>query len=120
MMRRNFNTLASGGKDDSDVPVKEHERGIALKERTKVTKPPMYKVLLHNDDYTTKEFVVMVLESIFRKGEAEATRIMARVHDSGIGVAGVYPFQVAETKVAKTMQLARRYEFPLQLSLEPE
>jgi len=103
-----------GGQDTKE------ERGVALKEREKTKKPPMYKVLLHNDDYTTREFVVMVLEGVFHKSEAEATRIMMFVHNNGVGVAGIYTFQVAETKIAKTLSLARRYEFPLQLSMEPE
>ncbi len=74
---------------------------------------------MHNDDYTTKEFVVMVLRSIFRKSESDAVRIMEHVHNTGIGVAGVYTYEVAETKIAKTMQLAQAYEYPLQLSMEP-
>ncbi len=96
------------------------QEGVAVKEREKTRRPPLYRVLLHNDDYTTKEFVVMILMGIFHKSEGEANDVMLRVHLSGIGVAGVYPFEVAETKVQKTMTLARRYEYPLQLSLEPE
>lgn len=103
-----------GGGPDTDK-----QRDLAIKEREKTKKPPMYKVLMHNDDYTTKEFVVMVLEGVFHKSEVEATKIMMHVHQNGVGVAGVYTHQVAETKVAKTMALARRYEFPLQLSIEP-
>jgi len=94
--------------------------GLAIKDRPKLQKPPLFKVLLHNDDYTTKEFVVMVLESIFRLGESDANQVMLHVHLNGVGVAGVYPYEIAETKIAKTLQLARRYEYPLQLSMEPE
>lgn len=105
---------------DSDKRRQRKEQtGLALKERTRTKKPPMYKVLLHNDDYTTKEFVVMILQSIFHKSEAEAVRIMSHVHNNGIGVAGVYTHEVAETKVNKTMNLAQAYEYPLQCSLEP-
>jgi ATP-dependent Clp protease adaptor protein ClpS len=80
----------------------------------------MYKVLLHNDDYTTREFVVMILQAVFNKSETEATQIMLHVHHNGIGVAGVYPYEIAETKVEKVTALARRYEFPLRCSLEPD
>jgi ATP-dependent Clp protease adaptor protein ClpS len=104
---------------DKRRPERKHEPGVATKERTRTKKPPMYKVLLHNDDYTTKEFVVMILQAIFHKGEAEAVRIMMHVHNNGIGVAGVYTYEVAETKIAKTTQLAQSYEYPLQCSLEP-
>ena len=104
-----------------DQPVKSRERqtGLALDERTRTKKPPMYKVLLHNDDYTTKEFVVFVLQSVFHRSEVDAIGIMEHVHNHGVGVAGVYTFEVAETKVTKTVQLARAHEYPLQLSIEP-
>jgi ATP-dependent Clp protease adaptor protein ClpS len=98
----------------------QRDGGVILEERPKTKKPAMYKVLLHNDDYTTREFVVLVLQQIFHHSEGEANRIMLHVHNSGIGVAGVYPYEVAETKAAKTMALARRFEYPLQASVEPE
>src|SRR5690606_6164612 len=97
----------------------KQETGLALKERTRTKKPPLYKVLLHNDDYTTKEFVVMILQSIFHKSESEAVRIMMHVHSNGVGVAGVYTHEVAETKAVKTMNLAQAHEYPLQCTLEP-
>jgi ATP-dependent Clp protease adaptor protein ClpS len=100
-------------------PLKERQTGLALEERTRTRKPPMFKVLLHNDDYTTKEFVVWVLQSVFHRGESDAIAIMNHVHASGVGIAGVYSYEVAETKVAKTMQLAKSHEYPLQLSIEP-
>jgi ATP-dependent Clp protease adaptor protein ClpS len=100
-------------------PDTKQERGVAIKERTRTQKPPMYKVLLHNDDYTTKEFVVWVLQSIFQKSEGEAVRIMMHVHNNGVGIAGIYTHEVAETKVNKTMNLAQAHEYPLQCSLEP-
>ncbi len=93
--------------------------GLVLDERTRTKKPPMYKVLLHNDDYTTREFVVWVLQGVFHKSEDEATAIMSHVHNNGVGVAGVYTFEVAETKVTKTQHLAKAQQYPLQLSIEP-
>ena len=84
----------------------------------KVKQPPLYRVLLHNDDYTTMEFVVHVLQSIFNHEEAQATQIMLHVHRKGIGVAGVYTKEVAETKVEQVHALARSHEFPLRCSLE--
>lgn len=80
----------------------------------------MWRVLLHNDDYTTQEFVVWVLEAVFRKPRAEAVAIMLSVHRSGIGVAGVYTHDVAETKLKKTRQMAEEQEFPLLVTMEPE
>jgi ATP-dependent Clp protease adaptor protein ClpS len=96
------------------------QEGVGVKERARTQKPPLYKVLLHNDDYTTKEFVVMVLQAVFHKSEVDANQIMLHVHENGVGVAGVYPYEVAETKIARTLGLAKRYEYPLQLSMEPE
>lgn len=88
--------------------------------REKMKKPPMYKVLLHNDDYTTMEFVVYVLRAVFFKPPAEADQIMMNVHRQGVGIAGIYPFEVAEAKVEKVTRLARARQFPLRLTLEPE
>ena len=82
--------------------------------------PRLYRVLLHNDDYTTMEFVVEVLEGIFGKSPAEAYRIMMHVHRNGIGVAGLYPYEIAETKVALVHERARSSGFPLRASLEEE
>jgi len=84
----------------------------------KVKQPPLYRVLLHNDDYTTMEFVVHVLQSIFNHEEAEAQQIMLHVHRKGVGVAGVYMKEVAETKVEQVHALARSHEYPLRCSLE--
>jgi len=102
-----------------EKPATRGETGLVLEERTRTRKPPMYKVLLHNDDYTTKEFVVFVLQTIFQRNETDANAIMTHVHSHGVGVAGVYTFEIAETKVTKTVQLARSHEYPLQLSIEP-
>ena len=92
--------------------------GVIVKPKTRTKKPSMYKVLMLNDDYTPMEFVVMVLERFFNKGHDEATRIMLHVHQKGIGVCGVYTYEVAETKVTQTMDLARQHQHPLQCTLE--
>lgn len=84
----------------------------------RVEKPKLYKVLLHNDDYTTMHFVVFVLVSIFRRSEEDAVRIMLHVHQKGSGVAGVYPRDIAETRVSQVESLARENEFPLRCSIE--
>jgi ATP-dependent Clp protease adaptor protein ClpS len=96
------------------------DTGVVTERRTqrKLKKPKLYKVLLHNDDYTTMEFVVFVLMSIFHRGEADAVQIMLHVHKNGIGVAGVYPYEVAETRIAQVEALARQHEFPLRCSME--
>jgi ATP-dependent Clp protease adaptor protein ClpS len=83
-------------------------------------RPRMWRVLLHNDDYTTQDFVVWVLESIFHKSHAEAFAVMLSVHKSGLGVAGVFTREVAETKVKATERLAEEHEFPLLVTMEPE
>jgi ATP-dependent Clp protease adaptor protein ClpS len=83
-------------------------------------RPRMWRVLLHNDDYTTQEFVVWVLETVFRKPRGEAFAIMMSVHRSGMGVAGVYTHDVAETRVKTTRQMAEDQEFPLLVTMEPE
>jgi ATP-dependent Clp protease adaptor protein ClpS len=94
--------------------------GVVTSTRTqrRLKTPRLYKVLLLNDDYTTMEFVVYVLQSIFRLPEAEAVRIMLHVHKNGMGVAGVYPRQIAETRVAQVETLARQHEYPLRCNLE--
>ena len=88
------------------------------KTERKLKKPPLYKVLLHNDDYTTKEFVVQILQYVFHKEQTEAIHIMLHVHQNGIGVAGVYTYEVAETKVAMVDELARQHEYPLKCTME--
>jgi len=92
----------------------------APRTRLKLTPPVLWKVILHNDDYTTREFVVMILQTVFRKPEAEAVRVMLDVHRRGKGVAGIYPFDVADTKVAQVRAMAEAKEFPLMCTLEPE
>jgi ATP-dependent Clp protease adaptor protein ClpS len=100
----------------------EPESEVVTETRTekKLKKPPLFKVLLHNDNYTTREFVVAVLRDVFHKPETEAIQIMLHVHYNGIGVAGIYTYDVAETKIKTVEQLARDAEFPLRLSMEPE
>jgi len=90
------------------------------KTKTRVQKPRMYKVAIHNDDYTTMEFVVFILQSVFRHSPTAATRIMLHVHRNGIGIAGVYTKEVAETRVTKAMSVARESGHPLQCTMEPE
>jgi len=96
------------------------ESGVATRTKPKTKKPSMYRVLLLNDDYTPMEFVVRVLEHIFNKSREESTRIMLHVHNYGVGVCGVFSFEVAETKVAQVLDLARRNEHPLQCTMERE
>ncbi len=93
---------------------------VQERDQTRVQQPPMYRVLLHNDDFTTKEFVVQVLVAVFHKGLAEATALMWQVHRQGMGVAGIFTREVAETKVATVTALAREAEFPLRVTMEPE
>ena len=88
--------------------------------RQQTKKPELFKVLLLNDDYTTMDFVVEILESVFNKGPAEAFRIMMMVHTQGKGLCGLYPFEVAETKVAAVVDRARESGFPLRAAMEPE
>ncbi len=92
--------------------------GVLTETRTKTRKPSMYKVLVMNDDYTPMEFVVHVLEVFFRKSPDEAMRIMMNTHQKGVGVCGVYPFEVAETKATQVIEYARKNEHPLQLTVE--
>lgn len=87
-------------------------------ERQKLAKPPLYEVLLHNDDYTTREFVVYVLMRFFQKNEQEATQIMLHVHHKGIGVCGVYTYDVAETKVTQVTECAKEHGMPLRCSMQ--
>ncbi|MCP4660851.1 MAG: ATP-dependent Clp protease adaptor ClpS [bacterium] len=98
----------------------EHDEDFATKEREKTRRPRRWKVLLHNDDYTTMEFVVHILISHFHKCEGEATHIMLHVHHRGVGVAGVYPREIAETKVAEVTDDARSNGMPLMVTLEAE
>ena len=96
------------------------QSGVVIKTRPKTRKPAMYKVLMLNDDYTPMEFVVHVLERYFSKNHEEATRIMLHVHTRGVGMCGVFTYEVAETKVTQVMDLARQNQHPLQCTIEKE
>jgi ATP-dependent Clp protease adaptor protein ClpS len=98
----------------------ERDPGVLDETRQKTRTPTRYKVILLNDDYSTMEFVVQILETVFHKSPAEAYRLMMQVHTHGRSVCGAYSFEVAETKVATTHDLARREGFPLQATLEEE
>jgi len=111
--------VANAYGDDGN-PLEEKEIGTLLKTRPKTKKPSMYKVLLLNDDFTPMEFVVHILEKFFSKSRQESTDIMLQVHRRGVGVCGVYTYEVAETKVAQVMDFARANEQPLQCTMEKE
>jgi len=98
----------------------EIEESVKSETDRKVEEPPMYRVLLLNDDYTTMEFVIEVLVYVFQKSAEEATRIMLDVHRSGVGICGIYPYEVAETKVNTVDTLARENDFPLKCIMERE
>ncbi len=100
----------------TDVPATR----VVVRTRPKTKKPSMYKVILLNDDYTPMDFVIHVLERIFNKPYEEATQIMLHVHRRGVGVCGVYTFEVAETKVNQVVEFARRHQHPLQCTLEKD
>ena len=101
-----------------DLP--EFDTDVLTESETKLEKPKLFKVLLHNDDFTTMEFVVFVLEYVFKRTTAEAFSIMLKVHNEGLGIAGVYPYEVATMKADKTMNLARAREYPLLCTVEEE
>ena len=102
-------------KDDDDV-----NTGLVTKTRPKTAKPSLYKVLLLNDDYTPMEFVIFILERFFGKGHEDATRIMLHVHQQGVGICGVFTYEVAETKVTQVMDFAQQNQHPLQCTMEKE
>lgn len=100
----------------------EGDAGVVTEKqsKTKPKKPRLFRVLLHNDDYTTREFVVYVLSTVFHRSEPDAVQIMLHVHHTGVGVAGVYTREIAETKIQTVERMAREQDFPLRLSMEPE
>jgi ATP-dependent Clp protease adaptor protein ClpS len=102
------------------IPDYEHDEAVVSESKEKLEKPPLYKVLIHNDDFTTMEFVVLVLTNVFNRSEGEAFRIMLQVHVEGIGVAGVYTYEIAQMKAEKATGLARESEFPLLFTVEEE
>ena len=105
---------------DRGDPAKERDRGVATKERSKSARPPRFKVILYNDNYTPMEFVVQILESVFHKSPSAATQIMLQIHRGGMGVAGVYVLEVAETKSAAVHRLAEERGYPLRSGVEKE
>ena len=117
MIKYNFynEPLLGAGKPERENGT---ERGVATKVKPTTKKPSQYRVLLLNDDFTPMEFVIGVLMDIFRKTQEDATRIMLNVHQSGIGICGIYSFEVAETKVAQVLDAAKRDGHPLKCTLE--
>ena len=109
---------AADDDDETGITDGEGQVGVATKTRAKSKKPSQYKVLMLNDDYTPMEFVVLVLKRFFRMDLEQATRVMLHVHQRGVGVCGVYPYEVAETKVTQVMDFARENQHPLQCTLE--
>ena len=114
-LERSVSPMGAGGHEDD-----EEEVGVSTASKPKVKRPKRYKVLLHNDDYTTMEFVVYVLKRFFGKSSEEAQRIMTKVHNEGVGVCGVYTYEVAETKVEQVTKAAKEEGHPLQCTLEEE
>ena len=100
----------------------EGDTAVVTQKKTalKLKKPKLYKVLLHNDDFTTMEFVVMILQAVFGHSETDATAIMLHIHRHGVGVGGIYPYAVAEAKVGEVMAAAEKAEYPLLCTMEPD
>jgi len=100
------------------LPVWDTEESATAEAEEEVRQPPLYCVLLHNDDYTTMDFVVYVLLTVFHRSESDAIRLMLQVHQQGLGIAGIFTFEIAEMKASETMELARANEYPLLCTLE--
>jgi len=109
----------AGGRDD-ERPGHGPETGALTKTRPKTKRPSLYKVLLLNDDFTPMDFVIHVLQRFFHMSLQEATRVMLSVHQKGVGIAGIYTYEIAETKVRSVLEYARKHEHPLQCTLEKE
>jgi len=112
--------VVSAGDDSGDDDNGEGRTGIVTKTRPKTKKPSLYRVLLLNDDYSPMEFVILVLEKYFNKTREEATHIMLHVHHKGVGICGIYTYEVAETKVTQVVDFARQNSHPLQCTMEKE
>ena len=110
-------TMSKGNEGDD---VRDGDSGTVTLTRTKTQKPSMYKVLLLNDDYTPMEFVIYVLQRFFSKSAEDATKVMLHVHQSGVGICGVFTYEVAETKVTQVMDMARQHDHPLQCTMEKD
>ncbi len=124
MMVNDYDRFQVSARDRDGADGDNRNGGIVTERRTKeqikTKKPPLYKCVLLNDDYTPMEFVVEILKEVFYKQHAEATRIMLHVHQNGMGIAGVYPYEIAETKVRTVEELARESQYPLKCVLEKE
>ena len=124
MIRNNFqdillnNILSSEKKDNENLD--NNFSSIVLQEKPKLKKPPFYKVIMLNDDYTPMEFVVEMLQIYFSKSQEQATEIMLHIHQKGLGVCGLYTYEVAESKAARVLDKARKKQHPLQIKLEKE
>jgi ATP-dependent Clp protease adaptor protein ClpS len=103
-----------------EIPDYDRDSEILTESDTRLEKPKLYKVILHNDDYTTQEFVVFILMHVFMRNAAESNAIMWKVHTEGIGIAGIYSYEIAIMKAEKTMNLAKSREYPLLCSIEEE
>jgi ATP-dependent Clp protease adaptor protein ClpS len=112
--------MGAGGEPPDPRRDRKREEGVATKERPRTARPPRFKVILYNDDYTPMDFVVGVLVQVFQKSPAAATQIMLQVHRGGMGVAGVYVLEVAETKVTVVHRLAEERGYPLRAGVEKE
>ena len=110
----------SNEPEDPTIFDDDTDSAVITQKKIKTKKPNLYKVLLHNDDYTSMEFVVMILANIFHLEESRAVEVMLHVHQRGVGVAGVYTYEVAETKVSQVMDFSRRHQHPLQCTMEKE
>ena len=110
----------SEDKRDKGAPDRGTATGVVTQTKPKTKQPPMYKVLLLNDDYTPMEFVVYILERFFQKNRSATTRIMLHVHQKGVGVCGAYTYEVAETKVTQVIDFARQNQHPLQCTMEKD
>ncbi len=114
-MENNWNPKFNKPDNDPDESTE-----VIVKERVKVQKPPRYKVLIHNDDYTTMEFVILVLKKFFNKTQDESMAIMLKVHHDGVGICGIYTYEIAETKCQKVVAYARQNGHPLKCTIERE
>src|SRR3982750_869866 len=103
-----------------EFPDIERDSEVATETKTKLEKPKLFKVILHNDDFTTMDFVVFVLQYVFNRTEPEAFTVMLKVHNEGAGIAGIYPYEIANMKSEKAMNLARSREYPLLCTVEEE
>ena len=118
-LNSSLNRITCADKDDADVEG-DLDIGVATKVRPKTKRPALYRVLLLNDDYTPMEFVVLVLQDVFNKTREDAMKVMLHVHKQGVGECGVFPYEIAETKVTSVMDIARKNQHPLQCVMEKQ